>query len=703
MSDVTPYKWKNRVKESNNFLYEIQYDDYEQPDLNGVDNAPVIRGGCSAAHVGNFFGRNLDLGFNEDVSFVIRCSKVGCKKSIGMAVKPGLTRAIVKGGEVVDDYNVLPFYTMDGINEDGLVISTHVVPKVNGLTKAAKGRTVGSKQQIKSLWFPRYVLDNCSTTAQVQTALNNLVLTMETATAGDYNHHFLIADKNGNTICVEFHNPNSNGVGNIYVHNVSAHPWLTNFHITRSDNYTKIGLKSDKSLPSPFTEIENPSDVPSNYGVEPVCNGLERWNALAKQCTNSSGSVLTSMHEETMIYVMNSVYYSNAYKSYSSIEERWCSEFLGIDGVPTVDVPQSDERWKGVLKEVNQAWSMRQRNNNVWHTVYSTVYDIEKNSFKITIQEGSDSCKKFAEDFQLNKDYRKKEAPTVAYKNDFVFDKDLYVQGRLYIGNTYDYITPIQYTDRKSNGFGVAQLPINYLENIDGNISLIESQLCAVHEGSSYSESCDGAGQDVYLVLFSVPFTQLQGDYARPYDAQGYKYIATSLNPVNQPEAAYGNDTVVQWKFNPFHYNLEQDGILRIAMFNAQMIGHYPRRDESDVRSIRYGTSGHEPLRLRRAAYSWNEDGSVDVDGMVSNGVRFWSGAGQGENAEWQPRIPSGSTGSDPIVGMPLFKVYYTHAADNIYEVTDRFMNIEQSMSTFINKKETFDAIVKHWEENGPW
>lgn len=50
----------------------------------------------------------------------------------------------------------------------------------------------------------------------------------------------------------------------------------------------------------------------------------------------------------------------------------------------------------------------------------------------------------------------KTSAPTVAYKHDFVFDKDLYVQGEVYVGNTYEMVEPEQFTDRKSNGFYVA-------------------------------------------------------------------------------------------------------------------------------------------------------------------------------------------------------------------------------------------------------
>lgn len=135
----------------------------------------------------------------------------------------------------------------------------------------------------------------------------------------------------------------------------------------------------------------------------------------------------------------------------------------------------------------------------------------------------------------------KKEQPTVGYMNDFVFGKDVHVQGELLIGNTFKTIEPKQFNDRKSNGFYVAQLPADYLEKCKGTIHMVEAQLTAVHEGGSH-ESCDGAGQNVWLVLFTVPNDQIDGRVARPQEAH---YIATSKNCINYSMEAWGNDYLV--------------------------------------------------------------------------------------------------------------------------------------------------------------
>lgn len=700
MSDVTPYKWKNRVKESNNFLYEIQYDDYEYPSLNTIDNTPDISGGCSAAHVGNFFGRNLDLGFNEDVSFVIRCSKSNCLRSIGMAIKPGLTRTIVKGGEVVDDYSVLPFYTMDGINQNGLVISTHVVPKVDGLTKAANGRTVGSKREIKSLWFPRYVLDNCSTVAEVRSELNNLVLTMETATAGDYNHHFLIADKNNNTICVEFHNPNSDGVGEIYVHDVSSHPWLTNFHITRADNYTKIGLKSDKTLPTPFTEIENPSDIPSNYGVEPICNGLERWNTLAKQCIEPNGNIKTFYNEETMINVMRSVYYSNAYKSYSPTEERWCSEFLGADlGVPSVDVPQSDERWKTVLNAAYQAWTTKKRDNSVWHTVYSSVYDIEKQSLRLTIQEGSESYhsyQPYEESFDLYKKYPNQ--PTVAYRNDFVFDKDLYVLGNLFLGSSYRLSEPLyRKNPGDSNGQEMIQPPLSYQQKLCADplnpgqylpVKISMAQVYIAHNNPS--EQWDGYGYNIWMVAAKsdTPFGSWK-------DCQ---YIQTSRNSIKVEKQTYGDDFLYQFWFDDFDFYQPADGYLRFAFWSAkwnkrdvEVNLRRPDWNSNDLTNLVGGRWGDQVVRLRRAVYCVDDQGHEDDQRMLDEGGCFWVSNGT--------RITPIQQEGVPYIGVQT-KMNITTGFTNVNE---SMRLIQNQIDVFNSMKDDLQIIVQAARDKKPW
>lgn len=701
MSEVTPYKWKIRVKESNDFLYEVQYDDYEWIDPQSVDNTPIMTGGCSAAHVGDFFGRNLDLGFNEDVSFVMRCSKSGCKKSIGMAVKPGLTRSIVRGEEVVEEYNDLPFYTMDGINEDGLVISTHVVPKVEGLTKAAKGRTVGTKQVIKSLWFPRYVLDNCSTVTQVQSALNNLVLTMETATTGDYNHHFLVADKNGNTICVEFHKPNTSGVGEIYVHDVSAHPWLTNFHITRADNYAKIGLKSDKTLPTPFTEIENPSEVPSNYGVEPICNGLERWNTLARECINSDGSIKTLYNEESMINIMRSVYYSNAYKSYSSIEERWCSEFLGTDGVPSVDVSQSNEGWKAVLNAAHQAWNTKKRDNSVWHTVYSATYDIKKLRLRLSIQEGSEShhaYQPYEESFDLYKKYPSQ--PTVAYRHDFVFDKDLHVLGNLYLGNSYKMSEPLyRKSSGESNGLTMIQPPSSYQQQIcadplnPDNFVPVKISMVQIYTGhyAAAGEEYDGYGYNIWMVVAKAS--------SQDADWKDCQYIQTSRNCIKIEKETYGDDFLYQFWFNDFDFYQPTDHFLRFAFWSAKWNKteisdpnmRQPDWNANDLINLTGGVVGDQVVRIRRSVYCVDDQGHEDDQRMMDEGGCFWV-----QNGVYISPIQQ--------AGVPYLGIQAKYNVQNEFvNVNTNMRLIQNQIDVFNSMKDDLQIIVQAARDKKPW
>lgn len=287
----------------------------------------------------------------------------------------------------------------------------------------------------------------------------------------------------------------------------------------------------------------------------------------------------------------------------------------------------------------------------------------------------------------------KKEQPTVGYMNDFVFGKDVHVQGELLIGNTFKTIEPKQFNDRKSNGFYVAQLPADYLEKCKGTIHMVEAQLTAVHEGGSH-ESCDGAGQNVWLVLFTVPNDQIDGRVARPQEAH---YIATSKNCINYSMEAWGNDYLVQFQFDDFDYDMDRDGIIRVGVFNETLVGHAPSHTEQDIVDIVPGRAGREPVRFRRAAYSILDNGSPNVPEMERNGVRFWSGVKPYPNCENQPYTPSQSTGPDGVYGMPLFRVYTRSQSNDVFSANRRFQEQDEVLKLFLSWKDDLAEIIKDW------
>lgn len=131
-------------------------------------------------------------------------------------------------------------------------------------------------------------------------------------------------------------------------------------------------------------------------------------------------------------------------------------------------------------------------------------------------------------------------------------------------------------------------------------------------------------------------------------------------------------------------------------------MGHPPTHTIQDVYDIHPGRAGSEPIRFRRAIYSKKSDGTADVDLMEKFGVRFWSTV-RGGSRESLPFTPSQSTGSDPVVGMPLFRFYYKiDSPSSVYGVTQKFTSLISSLSWLTTHQTTVESLIKWWEETHP-
>lgn len=321
----------------------------------------------------------------------------------------------------------------------------------------------------------------------------------------------------------------------------------------------------------------------------------------------------------------------------------------------------------------------------------------------------------------------RKEAPAVAYLNDFVFGKDLYVQGDVKVGRAYTMIEPHQFTDRKSNGFYATQLPTSYTHGeivtdeegnetyvggIRGKIHLIESQLSAIREGST-KEDEDGAGDNIWLVLYKV---RKEDMYSSSYNPSTAQYIGTSLNCINYPVKAYGTDFLVQFTFDNVDYSwisVNQDGsksqwMLRIAVFNETLTHKKPSHTSQDLIDIENAKHGYsptlgkntEPVRFRRAFYIETEDGQPDAEKMTSEGAAFWSAKTGVARQRVMPNdfTPLGNPHGDPVLGIPLIRIFYHNNDD-----TSAFFSLSEKvnvMRRYEQVETTVLEMVKWWREN---
>ena len=311
-------KHEDFIKDTNfEYLYDVTYNNYSWTDVNEWlnSNAPNNEGasfGCSSVHNGNFYGRSFDFCYTDMNEFLIRTKhENGHYASIGMAigdcnVKDDNIQRITSGTPNEKDKlieKILPFTMVDGINENGVVCNTNVVPAKD--LPAHQGEpgyfTHGTNPGATDLFYqfmPRYILDNAKNAKHAVELLrqHNLTAMNKKGEKRDflgvskmgYELHCMIADRN-DTFVVEMFNDE-------------------------------------------FKVIDVYSDVMTNYYLStptPSGAGLERYATLYDNY--KKGETL-----EGMEWLIHEVMYSPCYNpNWAGAEQYrcpvWPTEFAGCD------------------------------------------------------------------------------------------------------------------------------------------------------------------------------------------------------------------------------------------------------------------------------------------------------------------------------------------------------------------------------------
>ena len=126
------------IEKKSDYIYEVNYDfiDYDFANEYFQNRRPNINlGMCSSVRNGDFYGRNLDWLYNNDVEFKVNVKNTfGKNASFGIAstVRDGenaLTKEFVESGAYSELYKILPFLIVDGQNQYGVTCNTNVVPR----------------------------------------------------------------------------------------------------------------------------------------------------------------------------------------------------------------------------------------------------------------------------------------------------------------------------------------------------------------------------------------------------------------------------------------------------------------------------------------------------------------------------------------------------------------------------------------------
>ena len=337
-------------------------------------DADIPIGGCSSVKRGNFYGRNYDWFYNNSVDFVVATPHAfGRYATIGFGgFSSKLTAEFVESGEYSDDYKIVPFKIVDGINEKGVVVNVNVVPTQKGETTGTTP-LVDTKETLCNMMLPRFILDKFASATEAVNYLRDYVSVYNYNLLGELYHydlHIMVGDAT-NTYLIEFVN------NAMVITEISDKAFMTNFHLTG------VTFNEDGSVYTPLDkDADATCDPISVNNIESHGSGLERYNLI-----NSAYSGITS--ESAMIQLMNQLIYTNTYKEETN--PRWFTEGVGDYESGDVTIGTDLTRFNEVFSIMQELYADRDRNTGkTWQTVHSCVYNINSRSVKVIFQESGD-------------------------------------------------------------------------------------------------------------------------------------------------------------------------------------------------------------------------------------------------------------------------------------------------------------------------
>lgn len=325
------------------YLYEMSFTDYTV-DTDHVTTNAMEAFGCSSVRNGNFYGRNFDYIFNDSPEFVVHMSATDERHaSVGVATHFGLREAGMEKGEYTKQLELIPNFTLDGINDAHVIASINVVPG-NGDVEELTG-TNPEGEPLHAGYSVRYILDNAGSADEAVELLKTRNI-YGSAVSGLY-LHIMIADPE-KTYVVEFINNEL-----VAQEMTGDEQIMTNFY---------------RNLPE-LTEHSS---------------GVERYQILKENY--NEGDSLVGMRN-----LMARVKYSNAYTF--SNDPAWYSEAAPQSVINNKDSAEfaeyvrlfenlSKDYWNAITNDIRNP-----ANPKIWHTTHNSVYDIENQTLRLTVQE----------------------------------------------------------------------------------------------------------------------------------------------------------------------------------------------------------------------------------------------------------------------------------------------------------------------------
>lgn len=352
------------IKKLHDYLYEITYSsplDYELANEYYQKYAPHLRGACSAFRKGSWLGRNYDWFYTDEIEFIVHITrgldKKGNTRYASLSVNSSgiydFTRESIK-----EDGFLLPFLTVDGINENGVCVELNVLTP----DEERYGRTTGTnpgKEGLCELAVSRYILDYATSVDHAIDLLSERNIYGCFKNGFNEEFHFVVADKD-KTVILEFVN---NKLQIIEPEKLI----MTNFYLSGFDGNLITGFEEEEAI--------NPEDTTlGRYAC-----GVERFKIIQDAYDNIES-------EEDVLDALKSIRYTKTYKD--DTNPFWYSELVGKTttfGDLTIYLPKSE--FSGIKAYVQEKYAQGLRDGSTWQTTHSSIYNIPEKTLSVLVQE----------------------------------------------------------------------------------------------------------------------------------------------------------------------------------------------------------------------------------------------------------------------------------------------------------------------------
>lgn len=314
------------------YLYRVTFDSLPE---DSEEESPIIAGGCSAFVQDGKLYRNLDFKYDKTASFIVKT-----RDFEGMSFLTGLNDGHMDDSKIAQ----LPYRIVDGVNNHGIKVSTHIIFKDWGWNGSG----------IKSIpltRLPYEILKRVKSMSTIEDDLSEVLSNLAyVSSMGDYLLQCLVTDGTSTYVII----PPDNDGESYVIQDATLCPKMTNFRWFASNEVSRTDSEMQ----------ERPT-------------GVERFNLMP--CA------------------LEDLRFTKCYENSDRL-----SEFIGINGTTK---ESTDEELKEIYNLAHEKYISRQRDGQTWQTVHSVIYGSKMEA--LYIQENwSDNCisvSNFAEIIETSK------------------------------------------------------------------------------------------------------------------------------------------------------------------------------------------------------------------------------------------------------------------------------------------------------------